>query len=159
MLKKRLSITDRVFHDIMLLPDPCCKPSSDLLTGADIVPRLLGASLDRVHSTIGSYFQILHYFTLVRGPSPVVPICRMSGVRGSAQARNPSHHLPGHSCYSLQQQKASCCMKLFNRHIATQTASQAALDGTGVRMTAPCSLHADSHSSTTRLFQTPLWTL
>ena len=40
-----------------------------LLTGADIVPRLLGASLDRVHSTIGSYFQILHYFTLVTNPS------------------------------------------------------------------------------------------
>jgi len=33
------------------------------------VPRLLGASLDRVHSTIGSYFQILHYFTLVSNPS------------------------------------------------------------------------------------------
>ena len=36
------------------------------------MPRLLGASLDRVHSTIGSYFQILQYFTAVRS-SPATP--------------------------------------------------------------------------------------
>lgn len=35
-------------------------------TGADIVPRLLGASLDGVHGAIGSYSKILEYFTAVR---------------------------------------------------------------------------------------------
>lgn len=62
--------TGDVRHDITqsnMFTDPCpLDPSHVPLTGADIVPRLLGASLDRVHSTIGSYFQILHYFTLVR---------------------------------------------------------------------------------------------
>ena len=53
-----------------------CSPPQQLctlaLTGADIVPRLLGASLDRVHATIGSYFQILQYFTAVRVPTNIV---------------------------------------------------------------------------------------
>lgn len=35
----------------------------NFVNGADIVPRLLGASLDSVHTAIGSYSKILEYFT------------------------------------------------------------------------------------------------
>ena len=51
------------------------KQESLVGAGADIVPRLLGASLDRVHSTIGSYFQILQYFTAVRLCRPLRNRC------------------------------------------------------------------------------------
>ena len=51
------------------------KQETPVGAGADIVPRLLGASLDRVHSTIGSYFQILQYFTAVRPCRPLGNRC------------------------------------------------------------------------------------